>query len=568
MTDVRGWTDSVGQDLGIAPSPNLANEWNEATKRGVTIHITTGACNLVMNGVNTLTGGIESAIHRGIEHHRRGELTQAIACFNEAVRINPLDDRAIALLGSVALENVHLDDPSGANLLTAIALLEQAAALNPNNEMAVLNVGAAYMTAGRLDDALRIMRDAIDRFPHFPVCRSSYLFSIQSHPDFDENIIAEETETLWRKWSRETIPAYDSWLVTKHAGRTLRVAYVSPDIDTGSTHPMKRFMDPILAHHTDAVQVVLVHLGYGVGGGAIIIDGPDTAIFANIGDYQLATELRNRKIDIVVDLAGHTHNGRPMLFGYRPAPVSIYYLSLPGDAGTCDYYLTDLAMTPHPERDPRAIVLDSYWLYTEPKEAGEPSERDLQVGIIYSAMGNFHKVTDEALRTWKEILERVPGSRLNLFCPPGPSRQRVWNIMGETGTRINFFARQSIGGYFKTLQSTDIVLDTWPCNNGTVTMDSLWCGRPGVSLVTMVGDKPVGRGGASIGGRFSGLACFARTTKEYVDYAVDFSDRHEYTAYAETCRVSKIVSRLMDAKRFIADLEGAYRKAWMGYCER
>src|SRR5208282_2211189 len=67
-------------------------------------------------------------------------------------------------------------------------------------------------------------------------------------------------------------------------------------------------------------------------------------IFARLlRDPALAEQIRQDRIDILVDLSGHTAGNRLLALARKPAPVQVTFLGYPGTTGigTIDYRLTD-----------------------------------------------------------------------------------------------------------------------------------------------------------------------------------------------------------------------------------
>jgi predicted O-linked N-acetylglucosamine transferase (SPINDLY family) len=48
---------------------------------------------------------------------------------------------------------------------------------------------------------------------------------------------------------------------------------------------------------------------------------------------QIAERIRNDRIDVLIDLMGHTHHSRPVVLALRPAPLQLLYLGYPGTLG-------------------------------------------------------------------------------------------------------------------------------------------------------------------------------------------------------------------------------------------
>ena len=60
-------------------------------------------------------------------------------------------------------------------------------------------------------------------------------------------------------------------------------------------------------------------------------------------DIEICQILKDKEIDIVIDLKGHTHKTRMELLSKRPCPIQVTFLGHPGTTGTnfIDYAIAD-----------------------------------------------------------------------------------------------------------------------------------------------------------------------------------------------------------------------------------
>ena len=90
---------------------------------------------------------------------------------------------------------------------------------------------------------------------------------------------------------------------------------------------------------------------------------------------QLAAQIRDDKIDILFDLAGHTARNRMLTFVRKPAPIQITWIGYEGTTGlsAIDYLLADRYMVPEEaEAHYREKVLrlpDCYLCFDPPEDA-------------------------------------------------------------------------------------------------------------------------------------------------------------------------------------------------------
>jgi predicted O-linked N-acetylglucosamine transferase (SPINDLY family) len=135
---------------------------------------------------------------------------------------------------------------------------------------------------------------------------------------------------------------------------------------------------------------------------------------------------------------------------------------------------------------------------------------------------------------------------------------------GIAGSRIEFVEPRPWREYLKLYHRLDIVLDTFPYNGHTTSLDALWMGVPVVSLA---GPRAVSRAGLSQLTNLGLPELVARTEDEYVEIATKLAgDLPRLSELRATLRSRMEASVLMDAPRFARQIEAAYREMWRRWC--
>ena len=112
----------------------------------------------------------------------------------------------------------------------------------------------------------------------------------------------------------------------------------------------------------------------------------------------------------------------------------------------------------------------------------------------------------------------------------------------------------------------DVALDTYPFNGGTTTIEAL---ARGVPVVTWSGRTAASRCGRTILSTIGLPELVADSAERYVATAVDLArDRERLAALKSDLPARFRRSAIMDEARFVADLEGLYRRMWRDWCER
>ena len=125
--------------------------------------------------------------------------------------------------------------------------------------------------------------------------------------------------------------------------------------------------------------------------------------------------------------------------------------------------------------------------------------------------------------------------------------------------------RRGIKDYFAQLYGQiDVALDPFPYGGGTTTCDALWMGVP---VVTLAGRTAVGRAGVSILSNLGLPELIAQTPEQYLSSARDLAaDLPRLAQLRRELRPRMRDSILMDAPRFAAEMEAAYRQMWVNWC--
>ncbi len=498
----------------------------------------------------------------------KGQVEEAIAACRRSIALKPNFPDAHVNLGTCLHAKGQLDE--------AIASYRQALALQPNHAAAHLNLGSSLQAAGQLDGAIASYRQAIALNPNSPQAQSNLVLTLHYHAGYDARAIAEEHH----RWNRQHAEPLRSCIQPHSNDRTpdrrLRIGYVSPDF---RQHPVGRFLLPLLANHDKSRVEIFAYAHVPVPDAMTQrlrshTDGWRSIV--GISDAQAAELIRQDRIDILVDLAGHTAHGRLLLFARKPAPVQATYLGYPDTTGlsTMDYRLTDAYADPPGQTEPYhserlARLSPCAWCY-QPSPCPPVTERR-DGPITFGCFNAFAKVTEPMLRLWGRILQAVPESRLLLKTAGLGSqavRRRVQQILSEAHVgpeRLELLGHEPDRDRHLALYGAmDIALDTFPYHGTMTTCEALWMGVP---VVTLAGATHVSRVGVSLLSNAGLPELVAQDPDHYVRIASTLAaDKVRLAELRLNLRQQMEHSPLMDAPHYAANIEAAYRQIWRQWC--
>jgi protein O-GlcNAc transferase len=284
--------------------------------------------------------------------------------------------------------------------------------------------------------------------------------------------------------------------------RKTKVGFVSPDF---KRHSIFFFIYPILKHLDRArFEVISFYTGsYEDAFTRICKENSDK--WYNLDcPLLLESAIRKEGIDILFDLANHNPGNSLMAFNNRLAPTQISWLNhISSGIPEMDYKITDYWI------DPPGLTEDHYcenlirmpninYCYYPNPEAPLNIYRPHD-GIVFGAFHNPIKFNGYTFDAWSSILKQVPNSTILLKYNSTTQYLMIReNLRGRGIPYERIIMKKFVGRYIDHMEDyndIDILLDTYPYNGVTTTLESLWMGVP---VITLVGRQHMSREGYAI----------------------------------------------------------------------
>lgn len=393
-------------------------------------------------------------------------------------------------------------------------------------------------------------------------------------PGTDADAVFEE-HLEWGRVAEARVPRLELDTPAEDTRRCLRVGYLSPDF---REHSVASFIEPVLRQHDRSRFEVCCYSSLPMPDETTRRIREAVDVWRDIdklSDGEAARLIREDRIDILVDLSGHTAGGRLGIFAARPAPIQMTWMGYPNATGlrTIDYRITDGVADPAGEEahySEELLRLDGCFLCYQPvTDAPEvaPLPALTNGHVTFGSFNNFSKINPGVLQLWAEVLKQVPGSRLLLKCPAltdATVRGRVSAALQALGIGTE---RVDLLGHTRTRQEhlalyarVDIAVDTFPYNGTTTTCEALWMGVPVLSLV---GKRHAGRVGASLLSAAGLSDWLADTPESFVAIAQTMvADVTRLARLRGSLRGQLAESSLCDAAGFVRRLEAVMQQAW------
>jgi protein O-GlcNAc transferase len=351
----------------------------------------------------------------------------------------------------------------------------------------------------------------------------------------------------------------------------IRVGYLSGDF---RNHPTTHLINELIECH-DRNRFEIVGVSTGPDDESPYRDRIVKAFdrFIDTIDWpisEFATKLAGLKLDILVDLSGHTKFGQLAFLAGHPVPVQVGFLGYPGSTGASfiDYSIVDDFVVPAESAKyfseqlvhlPGCYQVNARHRPAAPNtptraESGLPPD-----GFVFCSFNTASRILPGMFDVWMRLLIAVPGSVLWMLeqSPEAIERlRREAEARAVSAERLVFAPKLALAVHLARLPLADLILDTFPYNGHTNTSDAM---RMGVPVVTCAG--------RSFGARVAGSIMSAHGVPELVTSAIEeyealalslARDSNRRDAVRERIRLNRTQSTLFDTPRFCAQLESAY----------
>jgi len=499
----------------------------------------------------------------------RGQADEATSLLERAVALEPRFHEAWLNLGTLLTDRVRFG--------AAERALRESVRLHTGSANAAFNLAILLHKMGRIDEALVEIDRCLALAPDMIEARRERLNILLYAEGVTPQSIFDAHRAIGERVEAGVMPlAGVVW--DGGEGRKLRIGYISPDF---RSHAVAHFFAPIIAaHRRDAVEVFCYAEVAVEDEVSRVIRSHAQGWFTTCGvsDDDVARRIVADRIDVLVDLAGHSNGNRLGVLARRPAAAQGTWIGYPATTGMgrVDFRITDAVADPPGLSDTlhseRLFRLDPVFLcYAGPPEASEPepSPPCLTAGhITFGSFNNIMKLSPSVVATWSRILAAVPGSRLMIKSSSPIDQAATDGLLarfathGVTPGRVQCVPKsRMLADHYRLYGQVDIALDPFPYNGTTTTCEAMWMGVPVVALLGVVG-RHAARVSASLL-RAVGLADFvAGDLDEYVEIAARLAaDRDALARLRSGMRARLLGSPLMDARATALALENTYREA-------
>jgi predicted O-linked N-acetylglucosamine transferase (SPINDLY family) len=502
-------------------------------------------------------------------YHSRGDLPAAVAALERVLALRP--DWADALYNyAITLMGLQRDSDAEAALRRVIAL-------DAGFHNAYRLLGNILHRQGRVAEMLEICRGGRARHPERFDLESFELFLLNFADDISDDALFERHRAFGERLEAACRPRSGSPPERADAERRLRVGYVSGELNY---HPVGLFALPVLERHDRSRFEVYCYATSEKSDDFTLRLSARADVWRNaakLADAELAEAIQNDRIDILVDLAGHSGASRLGVFAQQAAPVQAAWLGYLNTTGlkriryrVTDGYCDPPGLTDRLHTETLVRLPHSQWCYrpflSVPCAQTPPCMRSGH--ITFGSFNQIAKLSRSTRQIFAEVLNRLPDSRLVVLgVAEGAAEDELLKDFARAGivaARITLVPFVAVQDYFRWFDAVDIALDTMPYSGGTTTCDALWMGVP---VVTAPGSRPVSRSTASILTTVGLGEWIAAGKEEYVRRAADLAGKRDVLVeMRSSLRNRLLASPLMDEERFVRDLEKAYRQMWHQWC--
>lgn len=509
---------------------------------------------------------LEAHAELSVIYQKLKDFDKARECCNKMLEIDPQSLGGLVGLAEIAKREGRYD--------LAIEQYEKLEERYSTNASVIVNHALCLQETGQFDKSEEKYRQALAIAPDLMEAFSNYLMGLHYNPDRSKEEIFEEHLKFDELFAQKN-PMPRPVPVNKEREKRLRVGLLSGGL---RKHPVGWMITSALENlpvddfdvYCYSTSNVVDDLTRRINKRSIIwrsLQGYPDDICANI--------IREDKVDILIELSGHSEDNKLRVISMNPAPVTVKWVGgLFNTTGlqSMDYLITDQYESPEGDdafyTEKLVRMPDDYICFLPPEYAPQvealPAERN---GFItFGCFNNPTKVNEQLILRWAEILQAVPGSKLFLKSKQYDTKSytdRIVELMkpfGISSERFIFEGEDTHDVLLDAYNRVDIALDPHPYSGGLSTCEALWMGVP---VISIEGPTFAGRH-ASTHLHNAGLGEYVtRSWENYIAKAVELAGNTErLSGIRQGLRKQLANSPLCNAPLFGQNLGRAFREMW------
>ena len=524
---------------------------------------------------------------------------EAFAAYDMALALRPRLAEAWLGRGNALTDLKRYDE--------AFAAYDKALEVEPNLAEAYLGRGNAFGDLKRYEEALRAVDRALILKPELTDAEAARLYAKMNLCEWSE--LNAERERLIRAitvtnnctgpfvllglsessrdlmknaelWTEKRFPAVaePTWRGATYKHDKIRVAYMSSDF---RHHAIGFLVAGMIESHDKSlfeISAISTWPSDGSGTRKRLERAFDTFIDASaLSDEDVASWIREKGIDLLVDLNGYTAGSRMGILAHRPAPIQINYLGYPGTSGAnyIDYIVADSHVIPQNQvefyTEEIAFLPHCYQANDRKRIVGDRKFSRAEIGLpdmefVFCCFNNNFKILPDLFDSWMAILGQVEGSVLWLLEDNARAAENLGQEAAARGVdpgRLVFAKRMPLADHLARHRLADLFLDTLPYNAHTTASDALWAGLP---VLTRTGETFAGRVATSLLNAIGLPELATRTREDYEGLAIELATHPERLAsIKDKLAHNRLTTPLFDTQLFTRHIESAYRAMYERY---
>lgn len=364
-----------------------------------------------------------------------------------------------------------------------------------------MNMGLVKSFETDFEKAIECSNMAVKHMPTLSLAYQNKLLDMNyiSHRIKDPMYIANQHFKLSKMYPKvienykDSLPDY----IVKNKNEKINVGFVSGDF---VCHPVSYFTNGILSKYNQDRMKIFCYSSRPMDMSKVFT-GVNWKIINQTSPDDLEKIIKNDKIDILIDLSGHTGENRIDVFVLKPAPIQMSYLGYPNTTGLkCfDYRITDkFADCKESEKyySEKLLYMPNCFLnynfLHENDKLPVIKEKITKDQIVFGSFNKYNKINKLVIKTWVEILKEIPNSKLVLKTKEFQTKslidkffKNVEEFQGEYDIKSKIEILPYTDSWLDHLDDynkIDYALDSFPYSGTTTSCDALLMG---VAVITL-----------------------------------------------------------------------------------